>query len=526
MSAEFDYIVVGGGTSGCVLASELQRLQAGSIVVIESGSQPVGRRIHTPALYTSLFESRWDHNLVTVPQSSLRGREIPWPRGKMLGGCSGMNAMIYSRGSRFDFLTWPKEWRYPNLLNYFERIEDLFFGENPSACGSSNSYSQNQGDIELHPLSERFLLAAQQSGLKILSDNGLESRPGACRFQRTQRAGRRQTTFSVFLSPSSVQWMSNATVQEIILDDQRATGVSVQIEKQLFEIKARKGVILAAGAIHSPTLLQRSGIGPVDVLEQSGVEVKVSNKRVGENLQDHLIFPLIYASHRLNAMASMCHPSEAERSARIRYAQDRTGPLTSNIAEVGGFSTLHDGKFELQKGPEIQWHFTPTHYLEYPNRPDPTNAWTIGVTLLHPKSRGKIRIAADNDHSVLIDPAYFSHPDDLDQTVRAISQATEIAEQPALAEYHRGQILPGSKRNTIDRMQASIRAYSTTIYHPIGTCAMGSPSDSVVNSGLQVHEVANLFVADASVIPEQPSANPQAVVMMIGCRMASILADS
>ena len=176
-----------------------------------------------------------------------------------------------------------------------------------------------------------------------------------------------------------------------------------------------------------------------------------------------------------------------------------------------------------QERPQIQWHFTPTHYLEYSACRDPRNAWTIGVTLLHPKSRGRIQIASDENNPLIIDPGYLSNAEDLDQTIAAITQANAIAEQPALAQCHSGQLLPGAKRNSPERIESSIRAYATTIYHPVGTCAIGSDNQSVVDSQLRVHGLENLYIADASVIPKLPSANPQAIVMMIGCRMASIL---
>lgn len=520
MPEEFDYVIVGGGTAGCVLASELERRRCGSIAVIESGSQPVGKRIHTPALYTKLFGSRWDHGLVTVAQSFLRGRKIPWPRGKMLGGCSGMNAMIYSRGSPYDDVAWPTEWQYSNLVAHYESIEKRFFGDRYTTDGTSHSTHQDQDELEIHPLSERFLLGAEQSGYEILSNFGVEAKQGACRFRRTQHLGRRQTTFSVFLRSTLVRIISNATVEKIILHDQKATGVSVLIGKQSYEIHARKAVVLTAGAIHSPMILQRSGIGAIDTLARAGIEAKVPNEKVGENLQDHLVFPIIYSDKNINSMVSF-----SDRRARIRYAHDRTGPLASNIAEVGGFACLPSAQPSKQTRPDVQWHFTPNHYWEYSTRPDPSNAWTIGVTLLHPQSRGRIQIAHDDAHTSIIDPAYLSHPDDLERTIQAIEQAKEIAEQPALAECNAGQIFPGAKWNSADRLETAIRAYSTTIYHPVGTCAIGKPAMSVVDSRLQVHGMANLFVADASVIPELPSANPQAVVMMIGSRMASILAE-
>ena len=512
MSEEFDYVIVGGGTAGCVLAGELHRRQAGSIALIESGFQPMGRRIHTPALYSSLFGSHWDYHFKTIPQPSLRDRKIRWPRGKMLGGCSGINAMIYSRGSPFDFLEWPAEWQFKEVLPFFQSNEHRLFGEPGPA-----SISQTQ--LKPHPLSERFLLAAQQAGMSVLADLGVEARPGVCFYQRTQQAGRRLTTYSVFLKQSPPHLITNATVEKILIEDQKATGVRFVTGNQAFELKARRGVVLTAGTIHSPVLLQRSGIGLVETLERSGVEAKLPLEGVGANLQDHLVFPMIYAACGLNSMVSF-----EDRNARFQYASDRTGPLSSNIAEAGGFSMLgKTNPAKSQERPQIQWHFTPTHYLEYSACRDPRNAWTIGVTLLHPKSRGRIQIASDENNPLIIDPGYLSNAEDLDQTIAAITQANAIAEQPALAQCHSGQLLPGAKRNSPERIESSIRAYATTIYHPVGTCAIGSDNQSVVDSQLRVHGLENLYIADASVIPKLPSANPQAIVMMIGCRMASIL---
>jgi choline dehydrogenase-like flavoprotein len=232
-----------------------------------------------------------------------------------------------------------------------------------------------------------------------------------------------------------------------------------------------------------------------------------------------LVFPLIFAARGIDSMVAL-----TDRQARIEYAKHRTGPLTSNIAEVGGFSLLTPDRASLAV-PEIQWHFTPTHCLEHPTREDPANAWSISVTLLHPNSRGRLYVEADAPMSATIDPAYLSHPLDLESTISAIQLSKQLADQPALAEYRSDRLVPRTKADSRERLEAAIRAYSTTIYHPLGTCAMGRPGQSVVDGRLRVHGLANLYVADASVIPDLPSANPQATVMMIGSRMARILAS-
>ncbi len=222
-----------------------------------------------------------------------------------------------------------------------------------------------QQEPELHPLCERFLLAGREAGYVQLRDHGLEAANGVCRYRRTQRLGRRQTTFSVFLESTSVKIVENASVDQVLLDDQTATGVRVQIGNESIDLLARKGVILTAGAIHSPLILQASGIGPAEVLRRAGLDRTVLVEQVGENLQDHLVFPLIYGAREVESMVPMDDPF-----ARIEYAKHRTGPLASNIAEVGGFSSFQSTPGTVS-APDIQWHFTPTHYLEYPTRKDP-----------------------------------------------------------------------------------------------------------------------------------------------------------
>jgi choline dehydrogenase len=517
MKREFDYLIAGGGTAGCVLASELSRQGAGEIAIIEAGTKPYGRRIHTPALYSRAFGSRWDYQLATVPQSSMRGRRIAWPRGKMLGGSSGLNAMIYSRGSPLDFESWPEGWRYPDIVRHFEAIERRLFDivQTPAIFDST---PESEKFATLHPLSERFLLAGRQAGYETLDNHALEAKSGVCRYLRTQRNGRRLTAFDVFLKTSPVTTIESTTVEKVIFHDQKAIGLGLSMGNEPVELRARKAVILAAGAIHTPCIMQKSGLGPSDVLRRSGIEARQVLELVGENLQDHLVFPIVYAARKIDSMVPL-----GDRAARIEYARYRAGPLTSNIAEVGGFSVL-DQATTATSAPEIQWHFTPTHYLEYPTRRDPRNAWTIGVTLLHPQSRGRLYVDGPAPFSAVIDPKYYSEDADLERTHAAIQLSNRIADQPALDECRLERLMPGSKAASPERLEAAIRAYSTTIYHPIGTCAMGSHGDSVVDQDLRVRGIENLYIADASVIPCLPSANPQAIVMMIGSRLASMLA--
>ena len=518
MTKNPDFLILGGGTAGCVLAGRLLELQAGSVTVVEHGGSPVGRRVRTPIAYPALFGSRWDEGLRTLPQPGLRQRKLAWPRARMLGGCSGINAMIYQRGSPSDFADWPDNWGYDHVSPAFAAVEKRLFGGDADVSLSSHS---PQSLPPIHPLTERFLESASKN-LPRLRPGSVETQVGCLAFRRTQVDGRRQTTFDVFLKPyraSPQLQILQASVASISIRADRAIGIEAQRSGNNFRLQANKAIILCAGTVHSPLLLMRSGIGPKDVIARMGRSLRQETPDVGANLQDHLVFPLIYRTP-----VGLPLPKNLTREQRLAYVLHRNGPLASNIAEAGAFLSLRSTSPREQ--PEIQWHFTPTHYLEYPMKTSPSPAWSLGITLLHPQSRGTIRPSPEDPFTPLLDPRYGENPDDLEQTLAGVAQARTLARSPPLAEVSEEELLPGLQCMERAKIVRSLQAYSTSIFHPVGTCAIGEGGVGVVDPRLKVRGIDNLYVADTSIIPHLPSANPQAIAMMIGYRMAEFLSTT
>jgi choline dehydrogenase len=523
MNDSFDYLILGGGTAGCIVAAELVAKNAGTVAVIEQGKTPIGPCIYRPSQYSRLFGSQWDESLTTTPQPNMRNRRLRWPRGKMLGGCTGINAMIYSRGSPRDFEHWPESWSYQRNLSAFEAIEQkLFAGKHLRTEAHRASASPS-----ILPISELFLEAAWQFGLSRLEDDGLVATIGSCRYLQTQRHGRRLTAYDAFLKPmlhrDELVLFSRSRIDCITFENDQAVGIHASNERGSYQLRARRGVILCAGAIRSPELLLRSGIGPPEELKRCHLNVVVALEPVGRNLQDHLIYPLIYETDEEFSV-----DKRPAKEARLEYIQSRSGPIASNLAEVGAFLRLDSldtsDKSPSFERPEVQFHFTPNHYLEFPVREQPKAAWSIGVGTLHPKSRGEVRLDQKPDSGLAIDPRYFSEDYDLDAMATAVFKAKAIAEQSVLRATAKSELLPGRERWGEAQLRKSIEMFSTTLFHPVGTCAVStSSSTGVVDENLLVRGTRNLYVADASVIPTLPSANPQSVVMMVAWRLADYL---
>jgi len=516
---KFDYLLVGGGTSACVLANQVLERKLGTVAIIESGGIPYGPRIFTPVRYTETFGTRWDFGLQTEPQPAIVNRCIAWPRGRMLGGSSGLNAMIYVPVNSNDLLSWPESWRFEKIAPAAQEIEKRLF-------------EPVEPLPEIHPLSQCFLDALSEYNKCLGLGDSIEP----IRYRQTQRNGRRYSAYSVFMKPmlghSSLKLIDHAAASRIIFNNARATGVEYERDGETSLFEANKAVILTAGAIFSPVLLLRSGIGPRDQLSENMIDTRIELSGVGKNLQDHLIVPLVFESSKLPSLER-----KFSKTTRVDYVQKRSGPKTSNVAEVGAFmdskssTSFANLNFESSR---VQLHFMPTHYLEYPTREYPTDAWTIGITQSNPKSRGEIRLSVDNKskYQFAIDPKYLVDGQDLITLVEGVQRALAIAAQPTLAKVRGSMLIPKSRIGsesfeelTIERIEKFVRRYAMTLYHPVGTCAMGDDADSVVDSQLRVRGTENLYVADASVMPNLPTGNPQSFAMLIGYRMASLIAE-
>ena len=517
--SNFDYILVGAGVAGCTLAAEITKRGLGTVLLLEAGGLPTSVHLKLPSQYPFAFEGRHSWGNSSIAQPRLANRRIALPVGRTLGGSSAINAMILIRGHASDFQKWHsklgEDWSPDAVSEAFRAIE--------KSIGILD-----QAFPPLHNVIADFL---QHVGSSVPKHQRLEEpKIGVGPFVRCQRNGRRQSAWDLRLkhqaSNPSVTVRTDTTVDRVLFDLDRAIGVQVLTPNGTESILASKGVLLCAGAIHSPRLLIASGLGDAAEVGAIGLDLICKSPAVGKNLHDHLVYPIVHKLRRGTSLNPS--PSVADR---IQYVRDRTGPRSSNIAEAGGFFAWRDSL--NPSVPDYQWHITPTHYLEYPYRVDKTSAISIGVTVLQPKSRGSIRlvsnrtttgIAKTGSYELQIDPAYVTDESDLSDHVRAIQESRSLLAEKDMGSVMGQEIMPGESRTDEVQIARSIVRFATTIYHYVGSCRMGkSMDDSVVDSRFRVHGVEGFWVCDASAMPTIVSANPQATVMMMAHRLANWL---
>jgi choline dehydrogenase len=499
----YDYIVIGAGSAGCAIAARLTENPAINVLLVEAGPPDRKREVRIPAAFSKLFKSAVDWNFTTTPQTGLNGRELYWPRGKMLGGSSSMNAMIYLRGRRSDFDAWRAAgncgWGFEDVLPFFAAVE-------------------NEVRIEalrdVNMLSRTFLEAAEQSGIPEI-DELTPCRPGAGFYRVTQSKGRRWSAADAYLRPAlrrgNLTVWTNIHATRVLIENGRAVGIEYMQAGSRGTEQASREVILAAGAIGSPQLLLLSGVGPREELESLGIPVTMDLPGVGENLQDHLAVPESYHCREPVSLSG----GETIASLANYFVRHR-GPLTSNVAEAGAFVKTSAAASEC----DIQFLFAPVFYVEHGFANPKGHGFSIGPTLLSPKSRGRISVrSADPMEAPAIDPGYLSDRADVAPLVEGVKLGRKIAAAQAFDRFRGAPMCPQGDP------EAFLRARAETLYHPAGTCRMGVDEMSVVNPRLQVHGVAGLRVADASIMPSIVGANTQAAAMMIGEKAARMVID-
>jgi len=510
IASSYDYILVGAGSAGSVLAYELTRLNAGSVLTIELGLRAGHRQSRRPALYPHLFQNPMvSHVDRTVPQCNLAGRSILLPSGKGLGGSTLINAMILLRPHAADLLRWYQllgnNWHPELMSQLLDYLEEKIIPSLDSAP-------------YLHPISKM-----------ILHHMDLNSPPNPITpFRRFTRAGRRESIWRTIRHTGlleKIDVLRGATVNSVGFSGDRASGVNLSSppNKTEITIHAHKAVILCAGALKTPTILMKSGIGPKEsILPHRSLIYDAP--RVGENLSDHLVFPisLKYPEESL--------PSRFDEEHQRQWLLHGTGPLASNIAELGAFG-FHEppSNYNLatnthNNAPHFQWHITPTHYLEYPTKEPATNAVSIGVTLLHPESRGSIQWTKDGTFQ--IDPNYLSTPYDRLEFVRVVQWTRKWIENCPWRSLLSEELIPGTRRSSDESVEATIRRLASTIYHYAGTCAVGKAEDSVCDPFFQVRGCHGLYVCDGSSMPQQVSGNPQVSIMVMAVKLARMLAGA
>jgi choline dehydrogenase len=513
----FDYIVIGAGTAGCVLASRLTERPGISVLLIEAGPADRKREIHIPAAFSKLFHTEVDWNYSTEPQEHLNGRRLYWPRGKVLGGSSSMNAMIYIRGARADYDAWRDAgnagWGWDDVLPLFKASENQQRG--PSAEHGTGGPLRVEDLRCVNPLTEAFLAACEAEGIAKNADFNGASQEGAGLYQVTQRKGARASAADAYLTPAlrrgNLTVWTKVQVARVLIEDSRATGVEFFCKGALQQVRAAKEVILAAGAVGSPHLLMLSGVGPRHELEPLGISVTVDLEGVGGNLQDHLNAGQSYACTQAISLSKAESPWNV-----LKYIFQKAGPLTSNIAEAGAFLKSRPDLVEC----DLQLHFAPVYFVEHGSRNPPGHGFSLGALLLTPRSRGRISLrSADPREAPAIDPAYLSDMADMAPACEGLKRAWKILEQKAFDEYRGAAVMEKTDPAEF------LRANGETLYHPVGTCKMGNDAASVVDARLRVYGVEGLRVVDASIMPNITRGNTNAPVYMIAEKAARMILE-
>ena len=519
----YDYVIIGAGSAGCVLASRLTEDPATRVLLLEAGGPDDADEVRIPAAYYRLFKTAYDWDFTTEQQPELEGRSVYWPRGRMLGGSSSMNAMIYIRGSEADYDAWRDQygcdgWGYADVLPYFRRAEDQARGESPyhGVGGPLRVEDLRQG----HRLTRAFVDAAVSSGMSRNEDFNAAGQDGAGFYQVTQRRGRRWSTADAYLRPAldrpNLTVCTDALVTEVMVEQGRAVGVRYRREGEERHDLAQREVILAGGAVASPQLLMLSGIGPGEHLREHGIGVVADIPAVGENLQDHPMVAPMWATPKV----SNFWETEKARNQLLWQLLGR-GPFASNIAEAGAFARTRS---DLE-APDVQFIVLPSPFVEQGLVEPPGRAITVLTTLVSVASRGRVTLrSADPRWKPVIDPAYLAADSDLDALAEGVRIARTVAEQPPLAGLVDGEWQLGPQVRTGSALRKYVRRSVQTLYHPVATCAMGGDSGAVCDPELRVRGVDGLRVVDASVMPAVPRGNTHAPTVAIAERAADLIA--
>jgi choline dehydrogenase len=536
----YDYIVVGAGTAGCLLANRLSANPKHRVLLVEAGGVDDYHWIHIPVGYLyCIGNPRTDWLYSTEKDAGLNGRSLRYPRGKVLGGCSSINGMIYMRGQARDYDQWAAfteepAWRWDACLPHFKRHEDHWRGGD-DMHGSGHEWRVEKQRLSWQVL-DAFAAAAQEAGIPATDDFNRGNNEGVGYFEVNQKRGVRWNTAKGFLRPvfsrTNLQVWTGAQTSRILLEgqagQQRAAGIEVMPVEGGAPLQAfaAREVVLCAGAIGSPQLLQLSGIGPPDLLREQGIRVQHALPGVGENLQDHLQIRAVFAVDGVKTLNTTANSWWGKARIGLEYALRRSGPMSMAPSQLGAFTKSSPA----QPWPNLEYHVQPLSLDAFGEPLHHFNAITASVCNLNPTSRGTVRIrSAQAKDAPRIQASYLSTEADREVAAASLRLTRRIASMPALARYRPREVKPGVQFQTDDELARLAGDIGTTIFHPVGTCKMGTADDAmaVVDAQLRVRGVAGLRVADASVMPTITSGNTNSPTLMIAERAAEwALADA
>ena len=526
---KFDYLIIGAGTAGCVLANRLSEDPKNNVAIFEAGKNSDIWKVNMPlALLYTMHDPKYNYKYYSEPEPHLNNRKIYCPRGKMIGGCSAHNGMVYVRGNKNDYQRWAsfglKDWSYEKVLPFFKKIETWSGGENKYR-GGNGILPINQSKNK-NPLFKAFLNSAKEAGHKINNDMNGEDQEGFGMYDVTIHKGERASASKYYLNPArkrdNLEVFTNSFVEKIIFDGKKAIGVEVKIKNEVKKIYANKEIILSGGSINSPQLLMVSGVGPGEHLKENNIDVVHDLKGVGKNLQDHLETYIQQECKTSDTLYSYINKINMVRVG-IQWFLNRTGPCSTSFLEAGGFCKSSEDK----EYPNIQFHFFPSFVIDHGTVDPDRHGYQLHASLNQPKSRGHVTLNSSNpyDHPK-IKFNYLENDYDLKETIKCIHVARKILNQASMQPYAGKEIGPGENAKTDKEIEDYIRSKSETAYHPSCTLKMGTDDMAVVDEKLKIHGLQNIRVGDASVMPEITSGNLNAPTLMIGERASDFILNS
>ena len=523
---KFDYLIIGAGSAGCVLANRLTENGKNTVAIFEAGKPSDIWKVNMPlAILYTMHDPKYNYKYYSEPEPYLNNRKLFCPRGKMIGGCSAHNGMVYVRGNPNDYQRWASfgltDWSYEKVLPYFKKIETWSEGENEYR-GGKGILPVNQSKNK-NPLFKAFINSAGEAGYKINNDMNGKEQEGFGMYDVTIHNGERASVSKYYLNPAkkrkNLNIFTDSFVEKIIFDGKKAIGIEVKIKNKIEKIFAKKELILSGGSINSPQLLMLSGVGDADHLKEKGINIVNNLKGVGKNLQDHLETYIMQECKTPDTLYKYTK-LVPKVLAGIQWFLSKSGPCSQSYLEAGGFAKSSPER----KIPNIQFHFFPSFVINHGLVNPSTHGYQLHASPNHPKSRGLITLNSSNPYEypkILFN--YLEDEDDLKQTRECIHVARKILSQPSLAKHAGKEIGPGSDKQSDEELNEYIKANAETAYHPCGTCKMGVDEASVVDESLKVKGIKNLRIVDASVMPEIPSANLNAPTLMIAEKAADLI---